>query len=70
MNCFLIYITEGKTEGKIKVMGRRGRRSKLLMDDRKERRGYCILKQEARDCDLWIARCRRGYGPVVRQTTE
>jgi hypothetical protein len=42
-------------------MGRRGRRRKKLLDNLKEKRGYCKLKEEA---------LGRGYGPVVRQTTE
>jgi hypothetical protein len=28
------------------------------------------LKEEALDCTLWRTRFGRGYGPVVRQTTE
>jgi hypothetical protein len=28
------------------------------------------LKEEALDCTLWGTRFGRGYGPVVRQTTE
>jgi hypothetical protein len=36
-------------EGKIEVTGRRGRKRKQLLDDLKERRGYCKLKQEALD---------------------
>jgi len=48
---------------------RRGRRRKLL-DDLKERRGYTHLKEEALVRTMWRARFGRGYGPVVRQTTE
>jgi hypothetical protein len=51
-------------------MGRRGRRRKLLLDDLKEKKGYWKLKVEALDCTLWRTRFVRGYGPVVRQTTE
>jgi hypothetical protein len=36
----------------------------------KYRRGYSHLKEEALDRTMWRARFRRGYGPVVRQTTK
>jgi hypothetical protein len=49
------------------VTGRRGRGRRKLLDDLKERRGYSHLKEEALDRR---ARFRRGFGPVVRQTTE
>jgi hypothetical protein len=38
------------------VTERRGRRRKQLLDDRKEKRRYWKLKEEARDCTLWITR--------------
>jgi hypothetical protein len=40
-------VIEGKIDGRVYVMGRRGRRCKGLLDDLKERRGYCKLKEEA-----------------------
>jgi hypothetical protein len=49
---------------------RRGRRRKQLLDDLKGNRKYCKLKEEALDRSLWRTRFGRGYGPVVRQTTE
>ena len=52
------------------MAGRRGRRSRKLLDDLKERRGYCHLKEEALDRNMWRARFGRGFGPVVRQTAE
>jgi hypothetical protein len=52
------------------VKGRRGRRGKKLLDYLNERRGYSHLKEEAVDCKIWRARFRRGFGPVVRQTTK
>jgi hypothetical protein len=52
------------------MMGRRGRRRKQLLDDLKEKKRYCKLKEEALDRNLWRTRFGRGYGPVVRQTTE
>ena len=35
------------------VTGIRGRRRKQLMDDLKEKGGYCILKEEAAEDSLW-----------------
>ena len=59
-------------EGKrgIEVTGRRGRRRRKLLDDLKDRRGNSHLKEEALDRTMWRARFGRGFGPVVRQTTE
>ena len=49
---------------------RRGRRSKKLLDDLKERRGYSHLKEETLDRTMW----RNHFGgvseTVVRQNTE
>ena len=39
-SCLLKHIIEVKKEGRINVMGRRGRRRKKLLDDFKEKRGY------------------------------
>jgi len=58
---------EGKIEGRIEVTGIRGRRSKELLYDLKEKRGYCKLKEEALDRSLWRTCCGEGYG---RQTAE
>jgi hypothetical protein len=52
------------------VTERRGRRSKQLLDNLKETRGYWKLKDEALDRNACRTRLRRGYGPVVRQTAE
>jgi len=52
------------------VTGRRGIRSKKLLDDRKERRGYFHLKEEALDRTMWRARFGGGFGPVVKQATK
>jgi len=52
------------------VRGRRGRWCKQLLDDRKEKKEYWKLKKEALDRSLWRTRYGRGYGPVVRLTTE
>jgi ribosomal 50S subunit-associated protein YjgA (DUF615 family) len=46
-NCFLKDVTDGKIQGRIEVMGRREGRRKQLLDDLKEKRGHCKLKEEA-----------------------
>jgi hypothetical protein len=69
-NCLLKHVIEGKLEGRIEVMGRRGRRRKQLLDDLKEKRRYWILNEDALDRTVWRTRFGRGYGPVVRQTAE
>ena len=56
---------EGKTKGQIEVTRRRGRRRKKLLDNLKDRRGYCQLKEEALDRTRWTNRFGRGFGPVV-----
>jgi hypothetical protein len=45
MSCLLKHVFEGKVE----ITGRRRRRCKQLLDDLKEERRYCILKEEALD---------------------
>jgi hypothetical protein len=65
-NCLLKHVIEGEIE----VMEMRGRRGKQLLDDLQEKRRYWKLKEEALDRTLWRTRFGRGYGPVVRQTTE
>jgi hypothetical protein len=44
-------------------------KTKQLLDDLKEKRRYWKLKEEAID-RTWRTRFGRGYGPVIRQTTE
>jgi hypothetical protein len=68
--CLLKHVIEGKLEGRIEMTGRRGRRRKQLLDVLKENKRYCKLKEEPLDRTLWRTRFGRGYGPVVRQTTE
>ena len=46
-NCLLKQVIEGKIKGQIEVTGRRGRRRRKLLDDLKDSRGYCELKEEA-----------------------
>ena len=54
-NCLLKRVIEGKIKGGIDVTGRRVRRSRKLLDDLKERRGYSHLKEEALDRTMWRA---------------
>ena len=69
-NCLIQLVIEGKIKGGIGVTGRRGRRSRKLLDDLKERRAYSLLKEEALDRTVWRAGFGRGFGPVVKQTTK
>ena len=48
-NCLLKHVIGGKIEQTRK----RGRRSKQLLDDLKEKRSYWILKEEALHRTLW-----------------
>ena len=64
-NCLLQQVIEGKIKGQIEVTRIRGRRRKKLLDDLKDRRGYCQLKEEALDRIMWRIRFGRGFGPVV-----
>jgi hypothetical protein len=64
-NCLLKQVLEGKIKGQIEVTRRRGRRSKKLLDDLGDRRGYSYMKEEALDHIKWRNRFGRGCGPVV-----
>ena len=52
-------------EGAYFDMVQKGRRRKKLLDDLKDRRGYCELKEEAVDRTVWRNRFARDFGPVV-----
>jgi len=69
-NCLLQRVIERKIKGGIEVTGRRGRKRRKLLDDLKERRGYCYLKEESLDPTMWRASFVRGFGPVVRQQNK
>jgi hypothetical protein len=69
-NCLLKQLIEEKIKGVTEVTRRRGRRRKKLLDNLKDRRGYCHLKEEALHRTMWRNRFGRGFGPVVRQNTE
>ena len=64
-NCLLQQVIEGKIKGQIEVTRRRGRSCKKLLDDLRDRRGYCQLKEEALDRTVWRNRFGRDFGPVV-----
>ena len=65
-SCLLKHVIEGKMEMTV----RRGRRSKQLLDDLKETRGYCKLKDKVLDRIPWRTRFGRGYEPVLTQTKK
>ena len=67
-NCLLKHLFGGKIGGRIKETGRRGRRRKQLLDDVKEKREYCKLREEALDRTVWRTSFGRGHGPAVRQS--
>jgi hypothetical protein len=52
------------------VTRRQGRRHRKLLNDLKEKRIYCHLKEEALDSTMWRALFGRGFGPVVRQINK
>jgi hypothetical protein len=69
-NCLLKQVIEGKIKGQIEVTRRRGRGRKQLLDDFKEKIGYCKLKEEATDRTVWRTGCAKGCGYVVMRTVE
>jgi hypothetical protein len=54
----------------MEVTRRRGIRHRKLLDELKDRRGYCHLKEEALDRTMWRNCFREGFEPVVRQNNE
>ena len=65
MHCLLKQVIEGKIEGRIEVTGRRGRRSKKLLVDLKEKRRYWKLKEDALHRIVWRTGFGRGCESVV-----
>jgi hypothetical protein len=65
-NCLLKQVIEGKIKGEMEVT----RRHKKLLDDLKDKRRYCHLKEEALDRTMWRNRFGRGFGLFIRQNTE
>ena len=66
--CILKHVAEEKTEGRIKVTGRRERICKQLLEDINKKKEWWKLNVETLDHILWRTRFRRGHGPVVRQS--
>ena len=62
--CLQQHVIEGKIKEPIQVTRRRGRRSKKLLDNLKDRRG-CHLKEEALDLTVWRNRFGKSFGPAV-----
>jgi hypothetical protein len=60
-NCFLKHVIEGKVERSLEVTGRHARKSRLLLDDLEEKRGYWKLKEEELDHTEWGTDFGRGY---------
>jgi hypothetical protein len=52
------------------MMERRRKRCKQILGVLKETRGYWKLNKEAVDHTVYRTPFGRGYGPVVRQTTQ
>jgi len=70
MSCLVRHVIEENIEGRIKVTRRLGGRRKLLLDDLKEKRGYCKLKEGAVDRTVCRTGSDRDCGPVVLQTVR
>jgi hypothetical protein len=51
-NCLLKHVSDGKMEGRIRVKGRRGRRSEQLLDSLKQRRRTWRLNDVALYCTV------------------
>ena len=64
-NCLLQQVIEGKIKGQIEVTRRRERRRKTLLDDLKDKRGCCKLKEEGLDRTLWRNHFGRSFRPAV-----
>jgi hypothetical protein len=63
-------VIEGKLEGRIEMIGRRGRGLRKLLVELQEKRRYWKLKEEALNRTMWRTCFGRGYGSVIRQATE
>ena len=53
INYLLKLVIEGKIKGQIETTRRQGRRRNKLLEDLKDRTGYCELKEEALDRTVW-----------------
>jgi hypothetical protein len=57
-------LVEGKIKEEMEVTIRRGRRRKKLLDDLREGRGYCHLKEEALNRTMWRNSFGGGIGDL------
>jgi predicted nucleic acid-binding Zn ribbon protein len=57
-------------EGRVEMMGKRGRRRKQLLDALKEKGGILKFKEETLDRTLWESHYGKGCGPVARHTRK
>jgi hypothetical protein len=69
-NCLIKHVIGGKIEGGTEMTGRRGRRSKQLLDGLKEVKRDWKMKEEALDRSVWKTGFGIGYGYVVTDTVE
>ena len=69
-NRLLEHDIERKIEIRMEVTRKRRGRREQLLDGFKEKRGYCIMKEEILDGTLRRTRFGRGYGPAVRQMKQ
>jgi len=65
-----LLVTEGNTEGRIQVTGRRGIRSKQLLDSLKETKRYMNFKEEAVNGCVWGTGFGRSSGPVATHSAD
>jgi hypothetical protein len=65
-NCLLKHVIEGKIGGGTEVTVRQGERRTQPLEDLKETRGYCKLKEGALDRTVWRIGFGRGCGLVVK----
>jgi hypothetical protein len=57
----------GGNNRKVRRDGKTWKKSRHLLDERKEKRRYWKLKEEALERTVWKARYERCYGPVARE---
>jgi hypothetical protein len=69
-NVLLKHVIERKMEGMTEVKRKRGRGSRQVLNDIKEKRGYWKLKDGGLDRALWRTGFGIGCGFVVGQSTE
>jgi len=69
-NWLIKHVIEGDIEEGTEMTGKRGRRSKQLLDGLKEIKGDWKLKEEALDGSVWRTRFGRGCGSVVTESVE